>query len=63
MADFKFVIPLSLQMLEESDSSRQYVVTNVFTAWEINNNMKGEHFMDCVCSITGIVGYTTCMIM
>lgn len=27
-------------MLEESNSSKQYVVTNVFTAWEISNNIK-----------------------
>ena len=46
MADFDFVIPLSLQMLEESNSSKQYVVTNVFTANEVAKKIKGEHFIN-----------------
>lgn len=43
MADFDFVIPLSLRALEDATSNNQYVVTNVLTAWEVKSKMKGKY--------------------
>lgn len=42
MADFDFVIPLSLRALEEPTSNEQYVVTEVLTAWEVASKIKGK---------------------
>lgn len=42
MDAFDFVIPLSLDALQESTSTRQYVVYNISTSKEIPKKIQGE---------------------
>ena len=42
--DFEFVIPLSIDALQESNSSKQYAVSNVSTIKEIPLRIQGIVF-------------------